>query len=397
MAVTADNLFTLVIAWSFLDLAGFISALNAGDDPTLSERAVLSYSTRVIGTGFVLWAGLQGTPSPGEPFSQSFIQQDLGTFIILGVIIRSIALFIPHPYSREAAIRNRYEAVYKLILAATSVAVLSRFQMSTSLILSLLILSIAITGLLSVYRWLRNPRDIFNQSNWIMGLISLSISATLMENPLGSAAWGSASLFAGGLLFLYSHRNRVLTVILLSAAYILSSLPFSLTAAGWPEEVSRIWMTLIFLIPLQSLLTAGYIRSIASEEKEKLDDQPRWVKVFYPVGLVSLALSGLVLGVTGWEGAGQIGVWGLAVIAGVLTLMISPGLIRIPVPEAPDSRLLKRPAAWAGTFITVWRGLYRALRRMLDILTTTFEGDGGVLWTILFLVVFISILRIYAF
>ena len=398
-AVLADNPLTLVIAWSFMDLAGLISSLNSSDDPIFSERAVLSFSARVIGTGLVLWAGILSTTSFGGSFTQSAIQQNPGVIIILGVIIRSIALFLPHPYSRDAAIRNGYEATYKLISAAATVVMLSHVKMhpSTPLVISLLILSIAITGLISVYSWLRHPREIFNQAKWIMGLISLSISATLMGNPLGSAAWGSVCLFAGGLLFLYSHRNIVVTVTLLIAAYMLSALPFSITATGWSENISKYWMTLIILIPLQSLLTAGYIRSIAREEKENLNNQPRWINVFYPMGLVSLALSGLILGVTGWDGASRMGAWIPAAIAGVLTVIISIILIRIPIPAPLDSRLLKRPVAWAGTFIAIWWGLYRTMRRLLDILTTTFEGDGGVLWTILFLIVFISILGVYAF
>jgi hypothetical protein len=178
---------------------------------------------------------------------------------------------------------------------------------------------------------------------------------------------------------------------------MLSALPFSITASGWLEDIPRFWITLIFLIPLQSLLLAGYIRSIAREKKENLNNQPRWVSFFSPMGLVSLAASGLVLGVAGWDGASQIGAWIPAVISAFLTAIISYVLIRIPIPAPLDSRLLKQPVAWAGTFIAIGWGVYRALRRLLDILTTTFEGDGGVLWTILFLIVFISILSVYAF
>jgi hypothetical protein len=399
IAVLAENPLTLVIAWSFMDLAGIISSLNSSDDPIFSQRAVLSFSTRVIGTGLVLWAGIISTPSLGGSFTQSAIQHNPGVIIILGVIIRSFALFIPHPYSRDTAIRNGIEATYKLISAAATVVMLSRVRMDPSIPLTipLLIVSIAITGLISVYGWLRNPREIFYQSNWILGLITLSISATLMGNPLGSAAWGSACLFAGGLLFFYSHRNRVLTVSLLIAVYILSSFPYSITATGWSEDNSKYWITLIILIPLQSLLTAGYIRSIVREEKDYLNNQPRWVIVIYSMGLVSLALSGLILGVMGWEGASQMGAWIPAAIAAVLTATSSFILIRIPIPAPLDSRLLGRPIAWAGSILTVSWGLYRTLRRLLDILTTTFEGDGGVLWTILFLIVFISILGVYAF
>jgi hypothetical protein len=398
-AVLADNPLTLVIAWSFLDIAGLISSLNASDDPILSERAVLSFSTRVIGTGLILWAGILSTSANGDSFAQAPLPQNISVLMILGVIIRSSALFFPHPYSRDAAIRDKYEAVYKLISTASALVLLSHLELEISgqLVSYILILFIAVAGFISVYGWLRNPRDIINQSNWILGLISLSISASLLGNPLGSTAWGSAGLFAGGLLFLYSHRNRVLTIILLIAVYILSSLPFSLTATGWAGSTSNGLMTLILLLPLQSLLTAGYFRSIAREEKENLEKQPRWVNAFYPMGLVLLALSGLVLGITGWAGAGQVGAWIPALIAMVLTAILSIILIRIPIPAPLDSRLVKKPVAWAGNFISMWWGAYHALRRLLGILTATFEGDGGILWTILFLIVFISILGVYAF
>jgi hypothetical protein len=353
----------------------------------------------VIGTGLILWAGILSTSANGGSFAQAPLPQNISVLMILGVIIRSSSLFFPHPYSRDAAIRDKYEAVYKLISTASALVLLSHLELEISgqLVSYILILFIAVAGFISVYGWLRNPRDIINQSNWILGLISLSISASLLGNPLGSTAWGSAGLFAGGLLFLYSHRNRVLTIILLIAVYILSSLPFSLTASGWASSISNGLMTLILLLPLQSLLTAGYFRSIAREEKESLEKQPRWVNAFYPMGLVLLALSGLVLGITGWAGAGQVGAWIPALIAMVLTAILSIILIRIPIPAPLDSRLVKKPVAWAGNFISMWWGVYHALRRLLGILTATFEGDGGILWTILFLIVFISILGVYAF
>jgi hypothetical protein len=121
------------------------------------------------------------------------------------------------------------------------------------------------------------------------------------------------------------------------------------------------------------------------------------VKIFYPTGLVTLALTGLVLGATGWDGAGQIGAWIPALISTVLTVVLSIILVRIPTPARLESRLISKPAAWVEFVASLGWGLFRTIRGLLDILTAIFEGDGGVLWTILFLVVFISILGIYAF
>jgi len=397
-AVLADNPLTLVIAWSVLDIAGLISSLNASDDPIFSERAVFSFSIRVIGTGLILWAGILD-PSFGRSFTLASNPGNIGMLLILGVLIRSCAIFFRLPYSKDPSIRNGYETTYKLISIAATLVLLSHIllDIGNQWTLILILVIIALAGLLSAYHWLTTPREITSQSLWVFGLISLSTISTLQGNPVGSAAWGSAGLFTGGLLFLYTVRNKILTIILIASAYILSSLPFSLTASGWSSFQPASWVVFIVLIPLLSLLSSGYIRSIMLDEKESLDSQPRWVKIFYPTGLVTLALTGLVLGATGWDGAGQIGAWIPALISTVLTVVLSILLVRIPTPDRLDSRLISKPAAWVEFAASLGGGLFRTIRGLLDILTSIFEGDGGVLWTILFLVVFISILGIYAF
>lgn len=397
-AVLADNPLTLVIAWSVLDIAGLISSLNASDDPIFSKRAIFSFSFRVIGTGLILWVGILD-PSFGKSFNLTSNPGNIGILLILGVIIRSCAIFFRLPYSKDSSIRNGYETTYKLISITATLVLLSHIMLDigNQWALMLILIIIALAGILSVYLWLTTPREITSQTFWIFGLISLSIVSTLQGNPVGSAAWGSASLFTGGLLFLYTARNKVLTIILIASAYILSSLPFSLTATGWSSFQPTSWVFFIVLIPLLGLLTSGYIRSTLLDEKESLGNQPRWVKIFYPTGLVTLALTGLVLGATGWVGAGQIGALIPALISTILTVVISIILVRIPTSARLESRFISKPAAWVEFTASLGRELFRTIGVLLDILTAIFEGDGGVLWTILFLVVFISILGNYAF
>jgi len=262
---------------------------------------------------------------------------------------------------------------------------------------SLLIIFLALIGLSMIYGWLRSPRDTVSQPYWMTGLVALAIAASLLGNPTGSAAWGSATLFSGGLLFLYTSRNRILTVALVVAAYSLSTLPYSLTATAWRDLNPNSWIILLFMLPLQSLLTAGYVRSILKDEKKNLDLEPRWVKVFYPMGLAALASTALALGFTGWIGAGNVGAVIPALIAAAITVTLSLLLTRIPVPPPLENQMDRRPAAWAEAVSSLGWGLFHTARRLIDILTATFEGDGGVLWTILLLIVFISFLGSYAF
>ena len=392
LAVLADNPLTLVIAWSLIDIAGLLSALRAVDEPHLSGRAVLSYSARVMGTGILLWAGVLGS-SRGGAFEFSSIPPGAGLLILLGVLLRLGSMLIHLPYSKDPSLRGEYDTSFYLVSAAASLIVLTHLTMGASrpLASTFMTVIIAVIGLLTTFNWLRSSEELTRQPYWITGVASLAIAAALQGNPIGSAAWGSACLFAGGLLFLFSARKRWLTIILLVAAFSLSALPFSLTATGWVGNPSS-WLPLLLLLPLQGLLISSYVRSVARQGGDNLDDKPIWVRIFYPLGLILLMATGLLLGIAGWAGAGQIGAWIPGAIASLIALILSILLVRMPLPTSGDSRFLQRPTALVDSTAAVFWGLFRSIRGLLELLSTIFEGDGGFLWTILLLVVFISLL-----
>ncbi len=226
LAVLADNPVTLVIAWILLDIAGLLATLNIGGGLSLSKSAVLVFSARVIGVGLVLWAGIL-TTSSGEFFSHSEIPENTGYILILAILLRSSANLIRLPYSKDPAIRHEFESFYQLVSSSSTLVLLSHMTLDSSnpLLTSLLIIFLSLIGIFTIYSWLRPPLDIPNQPYWMTGLVALAVASSLLGNPTGSAAWGSATLFSGGLLFLYTSRNRILTVALVIAAYSLSTLP----------------------------------------------------------------------------------------------------------------------------------------------------------------------------
>lgn len=397
-AILSENPLTLIIAWSALDIAGLISSLNAIDDPELSVRSILAFSSRVVGTGVILWAGVLGFSTGGFSNIQPTMPA-IGFLVILGIIIRLGAVLFNIPYSKDPAIRNEYELFYKLLSITSTLVLLHQINLPNEMDLTriLLLLIIGLIGYFSVINSIRKRTDPISRFNWVTGLSVLAISSTVLGNPAGSVAWGSAILFSGGLLFLNKSRNRILTVFLLVSVYILSSLPFSLTASGWVVNSTGTLASQLFLVPLLSLIGAGYIRSIAKDEKENLDNYPRWIKIFYPTGLIILSLTGFTLGFFGWDGAGKWNTWLFSVIASGFSVILTLVFLRLPAIIKSDTVKNPESPPWIKAIRTTFVEIFYISRRLLDILTNVFEGDGGIIWTILFLVVFISLLGYYAF
>jgi hypothetical protein len=396
VAVLADNPLTLVVAWALIDITALVGSLSMADDAHKSENVVWSYSARVVGLGLVLWAEILSS-NKGLPVNFSSIQQNIGYIFLIAVIIRIGALLIDQPHKEINAIRNPQNATITLVSAAANLVLLSHVNIEEGDFLLIILFSIfiGVIGFFSVINWLRSPDNITSPSFWMIGLAALAMTATLQGNPIGAAAWGSASLFVGGILFFYSTRRKWLTIVLLASAFSISSLPYSLTATGWDSGLPNSWISLLLFLPLQSLIIASYIRSVALGTGGNLNDQPNWVKVFYPMGLMALVLTSIILGFRGWVGSGQIGAWIPALIVVVITAALSLILMRIPLTEPLDTRHIPRPTAWVESVTTLGWGLFRATRRLTELFSATFEGDGGFLWTILLLVLFVSILSGY--
>jgi hypothetical protein len=109
------------------------------------------------------------------------------------------------------------------------------------------------------------------------------------------------------------------------------------------------------------------------------------------MGISILLLVTLLLGVFGWEGALRFGSWFVALLTSLLTI----GLIWL----TPRLRILNPVRAhWVRPTNVTWLewgyqllwNLYRQLGRVSNVISGVLEGESGVMWTLLFLVLFIS-------
>jgi hypothetical protein len=99
----------------------------------------------------------------------------------------------------------------------------------------------------------------------------------------------------------------------------------------------------------------------------------------------------LLLGLFGWQGVLQIGNW----LAAALSALLAFGLLWL----TPRLRILNplrahwvQPASssWLDSLYRALWNLYRQLGRVSTGISNVLEGESGIMWTLVFLALFIS-------
>lgn len=393
LAVTADNPLTLVLLWAAIDLLEMSSQLWFVEDPRLSERTVISFASRVTGILVLLWAGIVSASS-GVELDFLSPPSRAGLYLVTAAALRLGILPLHLPYASESSFRRGFGTALRMISAGSSLVLLARIPLGgvESPFTPYLILLTAFAALYGAWMWMRSPDELAGRPFWLIGLGALAVASSLRGNPDGATAWSSALILSGGALFLASSESRWLSRALLIGVWGISALPFSLTASGWVSPGGRFWYMVPFLIAAQVMLIAGYIRqSQRSAARASFENQPIWAKNVYPFGIYIILLTILMLGFFGWGGTLQPGNWIAALIASALTLVLLWLMPRVRLLNPVRAHWVNPASStWLDTvYQTVWE-LYRAVRRVTAIFSNVLEGESGVMWTLLFLALFIS-------
>ncbi len=396
LAVSANNPLTVVLVWAALDLAELVTLLRAVDEPSASERAVVAFSVRLVGLGLVLWANFLSLAA-GSRLDFLSMPPQAGLLLLVAAGLRLGVLPLHLPFSSDSVTRRGVGTSLRLVSAVSSLVLLARTAPGTAvspLLTTLLLFLAAFAALYAGWTWLRAPDDLSGRPFWVICLAALAMASALRGNPTGAAAWGAALVLAGGALFLNSIQNLWLNRLLMLAAFSLSSLPFSLTASAWESQSGGFFLAWPILLAAQALLIAGYIRhALRPGTRENPEAQPHWTRNVFPAGIGLLLLTGLLLGIFGWEGAARPGAW----IAALLVLVLAILLVWL----TPRLRLLNpirahwaRPAGsrWGPALSGASWNLYHSAARLSRVISNALEGEGSLMWTLLILTLFISLM-----
>ncbi len=395
MAVVAANPLTLSLLWAALDLVELVAMLSSSAGRTASERAVTAFAVHAAAIIVLVLAQVTGG-SPTKPADFATINAQAGLLLLVAAGLRIVVLPLQLPYVPGRSGRRSMGTSIRLASAAASLVLLSRVQAANiSSLGTLLILVIAaLASLYAGWMWLRAPEELAGRPYWILGLAGLALFAGLRGNPAGAAGWGVALILVGGALFLSSAQQVWLSRLLFLGAWEISALPLSITASGWGGGGGLLAFGQPVFIVVQALLMAGYVRHVLRPSaRASLHVQPAWTRSVYPAGIGLLLLLPLVFGLWGWDGSLQIGSLINSIIAALLTLGLVWAIPRLRILNPVPAHWL-RPMSGSrlDAFYQWLLGVYNWLAAIAQTVTDVLEGEAGVMWTLLFLVLFIVLI-----
>ena len=396
LAVVADNPLTLVLIWAAIDISELIAQMRVVEEPSLSERAVVAFASRVAGIFILLWADMVSVAN-GQALDFRSAPPQAGLYLVLAAGLRIGVLPLHLPYSAESALRRGFGTGLRMISAASSLILLTRIPLTslTSPVTPYLLILVSLAAVYGGWQWLRAPDELTGRPFWLIGMGSLAVAAALRANPIGATAWGCGLVLAGGALFLSSEQNKWLSRALLIGAWGLSGLPFSLTATGWNSGlVSPLlgWLSWPFLIAAHAMLVAGFIRqSLRVVTRVPSEDQPIWAKNVYPIGISLVLLVIILLGLFGWDGTLQFGNWFVAILTSALIVALLWLTPRLRILNPVRAHWVRpASASWLDWSYQILWNFYRQLGRASNVISSMLEGESGVMWTLLVLVLFAS-------
>ena len=409
LAALAGNPITMLMAWAALDGVELLILLALGRQSVVREEMVLAFSARVAGIFLLLLAWMVAMSS-GETLAFDAIPPSTILLLLSAAGVRLGVLSLHMPFTRRFPFQPDLGTALRLIPAATSLVLLGRIAISrqsptdlavssiaqgvmsdnlTALVLAFSALAALVGGVL----WVMSNNELDGRPYWVLGMASLSMAAAIRAQPEASQAFGLAMILAGGVLFLYSVRHRFLMIFPILGLLGFTALPFTPAWEGVQvySPLIPLSVTIVFLLA-HALLLTGYLKHFL-RTTESLSGIERWVWVIYPLGLGLLVLvqfswllwksadlKGLLLTVK-WEGLATIGL-------AVLFWFVNLGFLqKQQIGETTPVRFIS--LRW---LFRIFLDIYRFTGRLVSIFTLILEGEGGVLWALVLLILLFSLL-----
>ncbi len=409
LAIQSGTSLTMMAAWVLVDLLELFNLLRLQETGQSNFRIIVSYGVRTASILVLFLATVIGRAAVGK-FYLTQIPIEAAFLFLIASGLRLGVFPLNLPFLKEPLLRRGAGNIIRMVPVTASLSLLARLP-ENLLRPNLMpwkpafMFLLAVSGFYGAIRWLTTIDEIEGRQFWIIGWASMAAACVLNGAPSASIPWGMALILPGSMLFFYDPRVQRMNFLLLFGLFGLSGFPYTLLSSGWEGLVASgfsIW-SLLFLF-IHGFLVLGYLNKSLQPGGEA-GALESWARVVYPLSFILIVLVILILGVVGWPGAFTLGVWWIALTSAVL-LTLTILLIRhfgasLPNFQLPANSRFKAAFDWLSPYIekvfrlewvyrVVWN-IFRIVAKILNSFSTVLEGEGGILWTILIMVLLLTI------
>lgn len=395
LAVFGANPLTMLLAWVALDATETLVLLGQVPASADRERVVISFAVRAGGVFLVLWAVI-AAQQRSLLFQFSDLPQPASLYLLLAAGARLGVLPLYVTYFHTPRLRRGLGTIMRLVTAVTSLVLLARTAESGAPPewQPLLTWAVSVVALLGAIAWAIGQDEMEGRPFWLLGGASLAMVAAVIHQPAASLSLGLVSVFLAAQFSFASSRQRPAQVLLLLSLVLSIGLPFTpgWASAGLFAGGFAAWQ--IVAVAALALLWFGFARH-ALAPGIPLDSTAPLARLAIPFGSGVLLLTHLGVGL--WtalrlqfasEWLLQLALLLVALaLAGLVVFLFQCG-VRLPTQTIQRFRQF---LSFDWIYRLFWI-FYRGVVRLVQLLDAILEGEGGVLWTILLLLVLLSIL-----
>jgi hypothetical protein len=411
MALLAGNPLTMVLAWALVDGVEFVYLLSVQQDNRHNNQIILLYASRLLSLIMFTWATMVGWLDIGQ-FDIDNIPARSGVYFLIAVALRLGIIPLNFSFFNEPNLRRGPRTLLQLAPIASSLGLLARMPVDVISIRPYWLLPLQIligfTALFSAFMWLMKDQELEARNSWHISLASLALICAINGQAPTSRAWGIALLLSGSLLFLFDPPIKRLRFLLIPGLIGLLALPFTPANSGWQGLIGGEfnYLSLVTVIA-HALLVSGYIKFMMSGQGSATGLES-WSKVSFPIGLIFIIQTQIVIGIIGWPDVFNADYWwiglislGITAIIVILAWRLRKASVNLSIRSRffANRNIQKILNAINSVTNLEWLSwtinrLYHFASSVILSSATIIEGEGGILWAFVFLILLLSFIKI---
>lgn len=399
LAFTAGNLTTLVVTWSFFDILDFIFTFLFFRTGNLRESLGNFLFSRVPSLGLLIISGIF-LSSPGDQWLPAPLLPAAYFLLFLAALFRMNILHFRTENSDFEKNIFSFDLLKRMLLVLLGFSLLSllpiQFLSDQSQIALMSLLSLLAVLLI----FISLKRKISTRDLWLNVIICLGFMTTISGSTIALVGWAGVVMLGMGIPFFYSHRSKRYRMFGLLGILSLAGLPYSISGfalAGLTTSLSMIW-----LIPglfIYSFLLYDHIRYIYTLEEEKETSETPYLALNL-FGLFLFSLSPFTILIKNPILASNVlRFWWIGIVLTIFCLiyywMEKKVRWKVTFIKRLDSLILNfNNIAIIQWLRDIWLWISWFVSGLVQFLTRLLEGEGGVLWAVVILVLLVSLISV---
>ena len=396
--VSAD-LLTVILTWSTMDICGLLYKLFLCQELNMDE-VFYPYIAKLLGSLLVVYNAAKLAGSGQSTMLDSLPVASSASLFFAAILHSGILPFKPFKESKRltVTILDFYNFFLPFISSLFLITYLpeNSFHVIGGLALRLASLIIAFYF---ITQWIRAKEDLKGIHDLLYSFTGMLSFRFLTSTHNDSISWFVLIIMSVNWLLIFSHRSKSLNLFSVLVLISLSGLPFSLVGYGNNAVIPElITLSAIMLIIYHILFNIGYLK-ILFRKKLVFEELESSYQIAYIIGLSLIVLS---LGVVTFRLMGslmdEVSYWWVGIL-----ITGSTAAIYYRMQKKSDEEPERKPALLderiVGFMSFNWTNgvvdfLVVNVRTLVSGFSQLLEGEGGVLWSIVFLALLFTLLKI---